>query len=44
MYDACLLGCKGACEKLFEDGPVRMTLDTRLPETTCEVRMFLVDE
>jgi len=42
--ESCLLGCKGACEKLFEDGPVRMTLDTRLPETTCEVRMFLVDE
>ena len=42
--ESCLLGCKGACEKLFEDGPVRMTLDARLPETTCEVRMFLVDE
>ena len=42
--ESCLLGCKGSCEKLFEDGPVRMTLDTRLPETTCEVRMFIVDE
>ncbi len=42
--ESCLLGCKGSCEKLFEEGPVRMTLDTRLPETTCEVRMFLVDE
>ncbi len=42
--ESCLLGCKGSCEKLFEDGPVRMTLDTRLPETTCEVRMFLVKE
>jgi len=42
--ESCLLGCKGACERLFEDGPVRMTLDTRLPETTCEVRMFLADE
>lgn len=42
--ESCLLGCKGACEKLFEEGPLRMTLDTRLPETTCEVRMFLVEE
>ena len=42
--ECCLLGCKGACEKLFEEGPVRMTLDTRLPETTCEVRMFIGDE
>ncbi len=42
--ESCLLGCKGSCEKLFENGPVRMTLDTRLPETTCEVRMFLVDK
>ncbi len=42
--ESCLLACKGGCEKLFETGPVRMTLDTRLPETTCEVRMFLTDE
>jgi hypothetical protein len=42
--ESCLLACKGACEKIFEDGPVRMTLDTRLPETTCEVRMFLAGE
>ena len=42
--ESCLLACKGACEKLFEDGPLRMTLDTRLPETTCEVRMFLVNK
>lgn len=42
--ESCLLGCKGACEKIYEDGPVRMTLDTRLPETTCEVRMFMVEE
>jgi hypothetical protein len=42
--ESCLLGCKGACEKLFADGPTRMTLDTRLPETSCEVRMFMVKE
>ncbi len=42
--ESCLLGCKGSCEKLFKDGPVRMTLDARLPETTCEVRMFIADK
>ena len=42
--ESCLLACKGACEKLFEQGPLRMTLDTRLPETNCEVRMTVVEE
>ena len=41
--ESCLLSCKGGCEKLFEQGPVKMTFDTRLPETSCEVRMFIAD-
>jgi len=41
--ESCLLSCKGGCEKLFEEGIVKMTLDARLPETSCEVRMFIAD-
>ncbi len=41
--ESCLLSCKGGCEKLFEEGLVKMTLDARLPETFCEVRMFIAD-
>ncbi len=42
--ECCLLGCKGGCEKVFEKLPLGMTLDPRLPETTCEIRMFLADQ
>ena len=42
--ESCLLSCKGGCEKLFEEGIVKMTLDAQLPETTCVVRMFIVDD
>ena len=37
--ESCLLGCKGGCEKVYEEGAVRMMLETRLPETTCEIRI-----
>ena len=37
--ESCLLGCKGGCEKVFEAGAVQMMLETRLPETTCEIRI-----
>ena len=39
--ECCLLGCKGGCEKVFENLPLKMTLEPRLPETSCEIRMFL---
>ena len=39
--EACLLACKGGCEKVFEKGPARITFDARLPETTCEIRFFM---
>lgn len=41
--EACLLGCKGACEKVLQC-PMKMTLDARLPETTCEIRSFIVED
>jgi hypothetical protein len=40
--EACLLGCKGGCEKVLQ-GPLKMTLDAKLPETTCEIRSFFVE-
>ncbi|MCU0822582.1 MAG: hypothetical protein MUC95_08950 [Spirochaetes bacterium] len=40
--EACLLGCKGACEKVLQ-GPLKMTLDVKLPDTKCEIRSFLVE-
>jgi hypothetical protein len=39
--EACLLACKGGCEKVFAKGPARMTFDARLPETTCEIKLFM---
>ncbi len=40
--EACLMGCKGGCEKVLQS-PLKMTLDAKLPETTCEIRAFLVE-
>ncbi len=41
--EACLLGCKGGCERVLQ-GPLKMAFDVKLPETTCEIRSFLVEE
>jgi len=38
--EACLYGCKGACEKLFGPGtPTGLTFDPHLPEYSCTMRL-----
>ncbi len=41
--EACLMGCRGGCEKVLQS-PLKMTLDAKLPETTCEIRAFPLDQ
>ncbi len=41
--EGCMLICKGACEKAFKDCRTTLILYPDLPESTCQVRIYVDD-
>ena len=42
--ECCLLVCKGACEKAFDEYRTSMLFEPQLPETTCDIRFYVDDK